>query len=214
MQHRPHLDILEVEREFFARKAFLYQAIRVFNHAFDFDDKTVFGLVRGMFPVACRCDNHTCTVTLLGGFNQLNRRAEVSDIEALCQIGGQVGIQKIHNDRTALLAQVYANLAVGQVNDHTTLTGVAATEVDITQAMFLTSNRWLGKSLPRRACCRSRDALQGDQHGLAVNLCFVIQGTRQFQHHARAIACLHHINPAHIAIRHVLHIFAECISGV
>ena len=219
LQYRAHLDVLEIERKFFAGETGAHQAIRVFDDAFDFHDKAVIRLIRRVLPIARRCDDDTRVAPLRCGFHHLHGRGEIGHVVALDKVARQHGILKIHHHRAALPAHVDAHLAVRQIDHHTAFARVAAPEIDVAQAVRTRRRRrCLGEAPCCGAGCRGgsggRATLQGDQQRFAVELRFIVQRARELHHHACTVTRLDDVNAPYVAVGDIGDIATQGIARV
>ena len=202
LQHRPHLDVLEVERQLLALVALaraLRQLVRVLQDRLDLDDEPVVGLVRRVLPQALGLDDHPRVAALVDGLDGDHRRAEV-----LRRRAGARGCAAGWCARKSTISDLPCwrmSMPVA-LSDRSTM---------IRPSPFLPRR----KSMSRSVCCdvagpRLGEALhrlrlgvellalveQRDQHGVALDR--GREGLRpvEVQHHARPVAGLDHVEAA------------------
>src|SRR5207237_9903333 len=81
-------------------------------------------------------DHEAHVLSLLEYAHRVHRRGEVRDIQAPAQIFRQRGLEELHDDVLALLADVDAGARVREIDDHAALAGAPAPEIDIAHGML------------------------------------------------------------------------------
>ena len=92
LQHRAHVDVLEVERQLLALVTpprTLRELVGVFLDRLDFDDELVIRLIRRVLPQALRLDHHPCVAALREGVHCNDRRVEIADVQPALEIARQ-----------------------------------------------------------------------------------------------------------------------------
>ncbi len=177
-----------------------------------------------MFPVAARLHRHAHAVAGLHGGHGLHGGAEVGDVQALLEAGGQLGAQEFDDQVLALLADVHPDAVARQIHHHPAGPIAAAAEVDVTDAFGLgvaafrevqrLGGRRSGAGGGRRGRGRGdnggdrlghgghrhrRHRIQRQHQGLALQLRLVLGGLLEVEHQAGAFTRLGHRHGAQIA---------------
>src|ERR1044072_2126660 len=216
VQHRPHLDVLEVQRQLLAGvAAALGRARGVRVHGLHLEHELRVRLVGVVLPLAARLDDHAHVLALLERVDGVHRRGEVDHVEAPAQVLRQPGLQEVDHDVLPLRADVDAGGRVGEVVTDAALPALAAAEVVVVD-LVLGVGPALGEARPRASggVLRHRRLRQGDDHAAAVDGRLVRHGAPQVKHQARALRALHHVHAAQLALRNVLAGAAERVGGV
>jgi hypothetical protein len=215
LQKRPHLDVLEVERELLAGVACaLDELVGIDLLRPDLEHELVVALVGAVLPGPARLDQHADAVALLRRRDALDRRAEVGDVEAAAQVVGQARAQELDDQALALLADVDADLVVRQLDDDAAGTVRAAPEVDVAQRE-LGAVEALGEA--RRLAARARErrrrvVVERDDEHLAVDLGAVSGRGLEIQDQPRAIAGLGDADRAQVALVDLDRRLAEAVG--
>src|SRR6266850_568442 len=216
IEHRPHLDVLEVERELLAGVATaLPLARRIRHHRLYLHHELGVALVGVVLPLPLRLDHHAHVLALLERADRVDRRAEIDHVEAPAQVVGQRGLEKLDDDVLALLADVDAGAGVGEIDHHAALAGAAAAEVDVADSVL-----GLGlafgemRDLSAGRGLHDRRLGKADQQRAALEARLMRHGAAQVQHQPGAVAALHHVHAAQLALADVLAGAAERVDGI
>ncbi len=222
LQHRAHVDVLEVQRQLLALvlpTAALYQLVGVLDDALDLEHELVVALVGVVLPHAVGRHHQAGILALLLGHHRSNRRGEVGDVRAAAQVLRQRSLEELDDQVAALLADVDTGVRARQVDHDTTFAILAAAEVDV--ADIAAVNRCgtrFGEIAVRladrgdRRCART-GRRNGDDQIAPVDARFVRADLHQVQHQARAVAGLHDVGAAQVALLDALQRAAQTVAG-
>ncbi|MNU90499.1 hypothetical protein D3C71_803690 [compost metagenome] len=132
LQHRAHIDVLEIQREFFAAVGVavsiaLLQVVG--SHRADADGQFVVGLVGRIIEGTTGLDGDGGPVACSAGIDELHGRGEVLDVQAHTQRLGQSGSGETENDLAVTLLNVWRDGRIGQVDHHIAFALGAALEI-------------------------------------------------------------------------------------
>ncbi|MNR04077.1 hypothetical protein D3C85_1200050 [compost metagenome] len=132
MQHRAHIDVLEIQRELFTGVgetlgvAFLQV---VDGHRPDADRQLVVGLIGRIVKRAAGLDADGGPIARGAGIDELHGRGEILDVQAHTQRLGQPGSGETENDLAVALLNVWRDGRIRQVDHHIAFTLGAALEI-------------------------------------------------------------------------------------
>ncbi len=219
LQHRPHLDVLEVERQLVALVALaraLHELVRILDDRLHFQDEPVVGLIRRVLPQALGLDDHPRVRALGERVDRDDGCAEILHVEPALEILRQRGLDEVDDERLALLPDVDPGGGIGEVDDDPALAVRAAAEIDVAQRVLRVAGARLGESLHRLLLGVELIALvdESHQHGVALDLCFERLRPVEIEDDTRPVAGLDHVDAAQRDVLDQPLGRAETIAGV
>lgn len=219
LQHRTHVDILEIQRQLLAlvaRLAALNQLVRILDQTLHLEDELILALVGVVLPETGRSDREAGIGTRAHDFHLRDRRAEVGHVIALQEFLGHRGAQEFDHQLRTLLADVDTDVRIRQFDHDATFTILAAAEADVAQGL--------------RTFVRSRLGESGRFVGLGDSLCVGrhrqadvqvapgqpgIEGGQlvEVEHQSRTVTDLDDVEAAQVRFVQVLGRAAERVSG-
>ena len=134
LQHGAYFDILEIQGQLLAmcpHRAARHQLVGIFHNRTNFHNKLVITLIGVVLPQAMRGDGHQHVATLCFGIHSRHRRRKVAHIQALAEVTRQFGILESHQQVSALLLQVDANIGIEQINHDARFAITSPAEIDV-----------------------------------------------------------------------------------
>ena len=179
------------------------------------EDEPVVGLVGGMLPQALRLDHHPGVRALRERVDGQHRRAEVGDVDPPLEVARDRGLEEVDHQRAALLADVDAGRAVGQVDDEPAFAIAAAAEVDVAQRVLRLGGLRLGEAL-HGLLARADRLLVGQRHDHRAAFDRGLERLRlvEVEHDARAVAGLDDVEAAQRGFVDRALRRAEAVGGV
>ena len=222
LQHRTHIDVLEVQRQLLTLElpaGALDELARILDDTLDLEHKTVLALVSVVLPQPVRGHRQAHAVADLLRRHRGDRCCKVGDIRAATQVLGQRGLQEVHHQIAALLADVDAGIGAGQVDDDAAIAFGTAAEVDVAHGEPTRGDRArigevaLGLGDHRVLCKLRGRRRDGDDEVTPLHARLVGTHLDEVEHQPGAIARLHDIGAAQIALLDALQVAAQRISG-
>ena len=223
LQHRPDIDVLEVERQLLAAEAALAHAlgelVGVFLDGLHLENKLVVALVGVVLPLAARRDGHAHVAALALGEHGGNRGAEIDHIELAAELFGRLGLEEVDDQAGALLADVDAGAGIGQIDDQPALAFLAAAEVDVTDRVPFSLGHGrrrseLGGLGDHVAGLAHLGCRQGDQDVAVFEADVVGRQAGKVEHQPGAVAHLDDVHAAQVAGIELLAIAPQAVAGV
>ena len=217
VQRFAYVDLLEIQRQFFARIARLFasdQLVGILDDRFDLDDEFIVGLIGGMFPLPAGFDHHAHIVALCKGVHTHYRRCEIGHVQLALQIFRQVGLAEIDYQASALLPYIDPDIGIGEIHLYAPSAIAATAKIDVAQRMLLRCLFGFGKARCGHSLCTCRLSVQRDQQAAAIDPGVIGQHLVEVDHQPGAGAGLHDIGAAQIALGEILCRLAQCVSRV
>ncbi len=173
LQHRPHIDVLEIQRQTLAGVLLLFVGGGgSLRRGLDLDGVLIVRLVGQLFEVALGADHQARATLHPKRVDGLHRRREIHDVIAAHEILRHQRAGEVDDDLIAFLAYVDRGARIRQLHDHPAGAVGAAPEIDGADGAFgrrcaLTCTRASHGGL---LGCLSRLAAQSDDDGIAVDL--------------------------------------------
>src|SRR3990172_3201530 len=213
VQYTPYLDVLEIERKLLsmvAAPASLSQLVRIIGYRLHLQNELGIGLVCVVLPQALGLDHHARIVPLRESADDLHRRSEIDDVEALAQAVGNVRLQEVNDNLLPLTADIDPGGSIRKFDHDTAFAHAPAPETNVLQRVhdFGTAFRETRRRGGRGA--RSH----GNEQRAAINLGFVPHQASQVEYDARAITDLHDVHRAQLTLADLLAAAPQTVRGV
>ena len=174
VQHPPHFDVLEVERQLLAgisAARALHQFVGIVLDRSHLEHELRVGLVGIVLPETARFDHHAHVVALGENAEGLHRGCEVNHVVALAQHVGNAGLEEIDDYRLSLLADIHTGRRVRKLDDDSPLATASASEIDVFQSVLNVRSAFRkARSAACRGLLRTPRGGQGDQQAAAFDL--------------------------------------------
>ena len=113
LQHRAHIDVLEVQGQPLAGVFLLFLGRRALRGRLDFNCVLVVGLVGQLLEIALRADHEARAALDTDRIDRLHRGCEIHDVVTAHQVLGHHGAGKVHDDLIAFLTHIHRRARVG-----------------------------------------------------------------------------------------------------
>ena len=222
LQHRSHVDVLEVERQLFAVVAgalALHQLARILDDFLDLQHELVVALIGVVLPQPLRADRHAHRIALFLGRDLGHRRAEVGHVEATAQRLRQGRLEKLDDQIRAHPPDVDGGFRRRQFDHHAPFAIDTAAERDVANGAVGGSRTAVGRGGEGRidAGLGRADigaaARQRDEDEATFGARVVGHGAIEVEHQPRAVTDLHDVGAAQIAGVEPLDRCAEAVAG-
>ena len=111
----------------------MHQLVGIFAHRLDLNHELGVGLIGVVLPQPFRLNHHAHVIALRKRIDGLNRRGEITYVEATAQVFRQRRFLKLHHQYLALLPNINTGIGLTKFDNHPAGTIRRAAEVNITQ---------------------------------------------------------------------------------
>ncbi|MNK81698.1 hypothetical protein D3C87_1014500 [compost metagenome] len=211
LQHRAHINVLEVQRELFAdvRLTVSVAFLQVIDgHRADADGQFVVSLEGGVLVGATGFNRNNCPISGYSGIDELHRGGEILDVEAYPQLVRQLRAREAEDDLAVMFLDIRGDGRIGQVDNHIAFPRRTTLEVHTANRPAFRHKCLGGRSSFSRSAgrngCRARRSCRcalTDHHEqvIALNPRGVRRQLRQADNQPRALLGLNHSGSARIA---------------